>query len=342
MSAITIGGDLIHYEVLGRGRPVLLLHGWLGSWRYWVPTMQHLQTNYRVYALDFYGFGDTGKNTQKYALDHQVQLIHDFMNSMAIPKAAFIGHGLGALAVTEFARLYPDKAPRIMLISAPLFDPGGLDKRIPAGRGIPLTNNKPAPSAPAITPPAESPGPEATIMNANMIREALLERQRTQAIGSAVSEPAVAVQDNTKPKHNPLLASLTNNTLETLLGKCFKRSEPTYEKLAIDLPKIDIASVRGSLSTFDSGRMLDTIRLLPMPRVIVHGADDAVVPAPDEAVWNYITAEKEELSLPIPLPGVRHFPMLEFERFTRLANDFLEVPDISKLEIKERWKRRTR
>ena len=40
MSAITIGGDLIHYEVLGRGRPVLLVHGWIGSWRYWVPAMQ--------------------------------------------------------------------------------------------------------------------------------------------------------------------------------------------------------------------------------------------------------------------------------------------------------------
>jgi pimeloyl-ACP methyl ester carboxylesterase len=340
MSAITIGGDLIHYEVLGRGRPVLLLHGWIGSWRYWVPTMQHLQTNYRVYALDLYGFGDTGKNPQKYALDHQVQLVHDFMNSMAIPKAAFIGHGFGALVVTEFARLYPDKAPRIMLISAPLFDPGDLDKRIPAGRGgVALTNNKPAPH---IEPHLDTP-PDATIMNSNMIREAILERQRAQATNSTVSGSAsVAVQDSTKPKHNPLANSLTNATLEALLAKCFKRSEPTYEKLTADLAKTDMASVRGGVSAFDSGRMLDTVRLLPMPRVIVHGADDAIIPVPNENVWTYVTAEKEELLLPIPIPGVRHFPMLEYERFTRLVTDFLEVPDISKLEIKERWKRRTR
>jgi len=39
---------------------------------------------------------------------------------------------------------------------------------------------------------------------------------------------------------------------------------------------------------------------------------------------------------------VRHFPMLEYERFNRLANDFLEAADVTKLEIKERWKRRTR
>ncbi len=341
MSAITIGGDLIHYEVLGRGRPVLLLHGWIGSWRYWVPTMQQLQLNYRVYALDMYGFGDTGKNAQKYALDHQVQLIFDFMNSMAIPKAAFIGHGLGALVAMEFARLYPDKAPRIMLISAPLFDPGDLDKRIPAARNLttPATPDKPAVTIPE--PPVEA---EATIMNSNMMREALLERQRAHNTSSSSSEStAVAEQVSASaPKHNPLQTTLANTSLETLLGKCFKRSEATYDKLLVDVNKTDTAAVRGSISLYDSGRMLDTIRLLPMPRVLVHGADDAVIPVPNENILNYITGEKEELLLPVPLPGVRHFPMLEFERFTRLANDFLEVPDISKLEIKERWKRRTR
>ncbi|MDH4138550.1 MAG: alpha/beta hydrolase, partial [Anaerolineae bacterium] len=38
MSAIVIDGGLIHYESWGRGSPLILLHGWLGSWRYWMPT----------------------------------------------------------------------------------------------------------------------------------------------------------------------------------------------------------------------------------------------------------------------------------------------------------------
>lgn len=382
MSAITIGGDLIHYEVLGRGRPVLLVHGWIGSWRYWVPAMQQLQLKYRVYALDMYGFGDTGKNPQKYALDHQVQLLFDFMNSMAIPKAAFIGHGLGALAVSEFARLYADKAPRIMLVETPLFDPGNLDKRVPAGRAsVPLTFNRPlntpspapsasapaaapatpAPSAPATTPASDagSVAPDSTIMNASSaMRAALLERQRTQTAGASAStttgtpaapEPPTAAaatppstNDSGMPKHNPLQSSIAGVALDVLLGRCFKRSETAYDKLSADLGKTDLAAVKGSVSAFDSGRMLDTLRLLPMPRVMVHGLDDALLPAPSENVWNYLTNEREESLLPILLPGVRHFPMLEYERFTRLVNDFLEVPDISKLEIKERWKRRTR
>jgi pimeloyl-ACP methyl ester carboxylesterase len=375
MSAITIGGDLIHYEVLGRGRPVLLVHGWIGSWRYWVPAMQQLQLKYRVYALDMYGFGDTGKNPQKYALDHQVQLLFDFMNSMAIPKAAFIGHGLGALAVSEFARLYADKAPRIMLVETPLFDPGNLDKRVPAGRtSVPLTFNRPlntpspapsasapAPAAPTAAPATASPtsdagtlAPDSTIMNASSaMRAALLERQRAQTVSATAGTPAApepppapaappSTNDSAAPKHNPLQGTIAGVALDVLLSKCFKRSEPAYDKLSSDLGKTDLAAVKGSVSAFDSGRMLDTLRLLPMPRVMVHGLDDALLPPPSENVWNYLTNEREESLLPILLPGVRHFPMLEYERFTRLVNDFLEVPDISKLEIKERWKRRTR
>src|SRR5215470_554890 len=104
MSAITAGGNLIHYEVLGRGRPVILLHGWLGSWRYWIPTMQLLQTKYRVYALDLYGFGDSAKDPAHYGIEKQVALLDDFMRQLGIPKAAVIGHGLGALIAAEFTR----------------------------------------------------------------------------------------------------------------------------------------------------------------------------------------------------------------------------------------------
>lgn len=338
MSAITIGGNLVHYEVLGRGRPVLLLHTWVGSWRYWIPTMQQLQLKYRVYAIDLFGFGDSGKDPREYAIDHQLQLIVDFMNNLGIPKAAIIGHGLGALVAAEFARLYPDKAPRVLLSGAPLFDPGSLDKRLPAGRLTPLTDNKPAAAS---LPEIEN---EATIMNASSaMRAALLEAARARSNGEPAPEAPDLTLETAKrvQRHNPLQTLIGDASAETLLAKCFKRSEPEYDKLLNDLTKTDTAALKQSVSAFDSGRMLDTLRLLPMPMVVLHGLDDPLIPAPNENVWQYITAENTSL-LPIPLQGVRHFPMLEYERFIRLVNDFLEAADVSKLEIKERWKRRTR
>ena len=120
MSVVTIGEDLIHYEVLGRGRPVMLLHSWLGSWRYWIPTMQQLKINYKVYAIDLYGFGDSAKEANKYTLEHQIRLLEDFIDKMGIPKLALVGHGLGALIALEFTRRHEDRVPRMLLSSAPL------------------------------------------------------------------------------------------------------------------------------------------------------------------------------------------------------------------------------
>jgi pimeloyl-ACP methyl ester carboxylesterase len=126
------------------------------------------------------------------------------------------------------------------------------------------------------------------------------------------------------------------------LSRCFKRSEAAYEKLNQDIAKQDDTALTRLTNGFDPGRMLDILRMLSMPIVIVHGMDDPLIDAPNENVWNYLTLEKEESVLPVPLPGVRHFPMLEADAFIRLVNNFLELQDLSKLELKERWRRRSR
>ena len=54
MSAILLDQSIVHYEALGRGRPIVFLHGWVGSWRYWLSSMQVASTSYRAYALDLY------------------------------------------------------------------------------------------------------------------------------------------------------------------------------------------------------------------------------------------------------------------------------------------------
>lgn len=120
MSAIIVDDEIVHYEVLGRGRPLIFVHGWLGSWRYWIPTMQALSAEYRTYALDLWGFGDTSKRAERYSLEMQVELLHGFMDQLGILKAAFVGHGLGGVVAVRFARAYPDWADRAMAVSAPL------------------------------------------------------------------------------------------------------------------------------------------------------------------------------------------------------------------------------
>ncbi|RPI93993.1 MAG: alpha/beta hydrolase [Chloroflexi bacterium] len=120
LSAILLDGSIVHYEVLGRGRPVIFLHGWVGSWRYWITSMQVTSTSYRAYALDLWGFGDTAPNVLNYSLEQQATLIDRFLNEMGIGKIALVGHGLGALVGMTFATRFPQSVDRMMAVSCPL------------------------------------------------------------------------------------------------------------------------------------------------------------------------------------------------------------------------------
>jgi len=120
MSIVTLENDLIHYEVLGRGRPLIFLHGWVGSWRYWIPAMQALSISYRAYALDFWGFGDTPNRPEKYSIDQQAKLLSAFLEEMGIGRVVLVGHGLGALVGLNFTRLFPSLVDRLVMTGLPL------------------------------------------------------------------------------------------------------------------------------------------------------------------------------------------------------------------------------
>lgn len=120
MSAIILQDEIVHYEVLGRGRPVIFIHGWVGSWRYWIPNMQAVSVRFRAYAIDLWGFGDTAKEPEKYWLEQQTTLIDDFLTKMGIGKIAIIGHGLGAIVGLMFAERFPKYVDRVMAVGLPL------------------------------------------------------------------------------------------------------------------------------------------------------------------------------------------------------------------------------
>lgn len=120
MSVVILQDELVHYEVLGRGRPLIFLHGWVGSWRYWIPTMQAASISYRAYAIDLWGFGDSAKNASKYSIEIQSRLLDDFMEKLGIGKVAVVGHGLGGVVALDFAARNPSLVDRVMAVCYPM------------------------------------------------------------------------------------------------------------------------------------------------------------------------------------------------------------------------------
>ena len=120
MSAILLDDAIVHYEVLGRGKPLIFLHTWIGSWRYWIPSMQSASTFHRTYSLDLWGFGDSAKLASRYFIEKQIALLDGFVQKMGIRNLSLVGHGLGAILAIYYAADRPTEVERLMVISYPM------------------------------------------------------------------------------------------------------------------------------------------------------------------------------------------------------------------------------
>lgn len=119
MSIIVIDNQVVHYEVIGRGRPVIFLHGWLGSWRYWFPTMEIVGDHFRSYSFDFWGFGGSQrKNTQESIRTYSQQVVR-FLDALGIEKAILVGHSMGGMVAMKTAIMFPERVLRVVTVGAP-------------------------------------------------------------------------------------------------------------------------------------------------------------------------------------------------------------------------------
>jgi len=118
-SVVTEQG-VVHYEVIGKGEPVILLHGWLGSWGYWLGTMRELSSRYRVYALDFWGFGESDRRRESFRIPDFVALVLQFMDRLGISKARLVGHSMGGTVALSVALEAPSRVKQVGLVSSPL------------------------------------------------------------------------------------------------------------------------------------------------------------------------------------------------------------------------------
>ncbi|NJL33000.1 MAG: alpha/beta hydrolase [Chloroflexaceae bacterium] len=119
MSIIVIGNQVVHYEVLGHGRPVIFLHGWLGSWRYWFPTMEVVGKHFRSYSFDFLGFGNSNHRGAPVSVSTYSDQVIRFMDALGIDQAMLVGHSMGGMVAMKTAIIYPDRVQRVVTVGAP-------------------------------------------------------------------------------------------------------------------------------------------------------------------------------------------------------------------------------
>jgi len=98
----------ITFSDTGKGRVVVLLHGFLGSHQIWESTIQSLSKSFRVIAIDLPGHGGTDCFGYVHTTELTAKCVKAVTDSLRFKKYVIIGHSMGGYAALAFADMFPD------------------------------------------------------------------------------------------------------------------------------------------------------------------------------------------------------------------------------------------
>jgi pimeloyl-ACP methyl ester carboxylesterase len=120
-SRLIDAGDVhLHAVIGGDGPPLLLIHGWPGSWYYWRLVMPALARDFTVVAVDQRGIGLSDKPEEGYDTATLANDLVGLMGALGHEKFAVVGVDTGLLIGYALAADHPDRVARVALGEAPL------------------------------------------------------------------------------------------------------------------------------------------------------------------------------------------------------------------------------
>jgi pimeloyl-ACP methyl ester carboxylesterase len=124
MPRTTADGCELHYEVTGRGEPVLLLHG-LGSCSLdWERQTPALEERYTVITLDVRGHGRSGKPRGPYSMSLFARDVAHVLHELAVGPVHVVGISMGGMIAFQLAVDAPGLVRTLTVInSAPAVVP---------------------------------------------------------------------------------------------------------------------------------------------------------------------------------------------------------------------------
>ena len=105
----------VNFSDTGKGRTVVLLHGFLGSHKIWENTISNLSKSYRVIAIDLPGHGNTECFGYVHSMELMAKSVKAVMDSLRLKKYVIIGHSMGGYIGLAFAELFSDNLKGLCL-----------------------------------------------------------------------------------------------------------------------------------------------------------------------------------------------------------------------------------
>ena len=111
---------MLSYEVIGRGKPIVLLHGFTGCTRNWQQILRTLRTDYQVIAIDIIGHGNSPSpnDVKLYRMEKVAEEIVAVWKSIIRDPIHLLGYSMGGRLALYLALHYPHLVHSLTLESA--------------------------------------------------------------------------------------------------------------------------------------------------------------------------------------------------------------------------------
>ncbi|GAC1621486.1 MAG: alpha/beta fold hydrolase [Nevskia sp.] len=125
-----LGGVRLHYQEMGTGEPLVLLHGIgasLDDWEFQMPTFAR---HFRVIAPDLRGYGKSERQ-EPYTVAQFAKDIWALLDHLGVDRLHLIGHSMGGAVALQMAVDHPERIDRLVLADTlPSFRANTLAKRM--------------------------------------------------------------------------------------------------------------------------------------------------------------------------------------------------------------------
>jgi pimeloyl-ACP methyl ester carboxylesterase len=113
-----VNGINLYFETHGAGRPLILLHGGLGSGEMFGPVLPALAERHRVIAVDLQGHGRTADIDRPVDVRLMADDIAALIDHLGLDKPDLVGYSLGGGVALHTAAKYPALVGRLVVVSA--------------------------------------------------------------------------------------------------------------------------------------------------------------------------------------------------------------------------------
>lgn len=126
----------------GKGRCIVLLHGFLGSSKVWEKVLPYLSKSFKVVLIDLPGHGKSDCFGYAHSIEQMADAVHSVLKKLRIKKCVIVGHSMGGYVSLSFAQKYPEYIAGLCLLHSTAY-PDSEEKKKDRNRAISIIKKNP-------------------------------------------------------------------------------------------------------------------------------------------------------------------------------------------------------